>query len=108
MSRWVRSAAAVLAALLSPAMTAEHTKAKPDQRTYKCGQERQQPHGPLEVPEQELDGDVVGVLKHEDRECRHAAERRNGAASELASAGLRRRRNVLHRHQLSPPRQTTP
>src|SRR5215207_2815433 len=108
MSRWVRSAAAVLAALLSPAMTAEHTKSEPDQRTYKCGQERQQPHRPLEVPEQKLDGDVVAVLNHEDRECRHAAERRNGAASQLASAGLLRRGNALHRHQFSPSRQTTP
>src|SRR6476619_1468557 len=56
-------------------MAAQHAEPEEHQRAEPRRDEREQPERPREVPDQEMEGDVLGVLDHEDDEYADAGER---------------------------------
>jgi len=72
----------VRAALDTPAVAAQHAQPEPHQRTDERGDEDQQPDGPRELPHQELDRHIVGVLDHEDGKRPDTRERGDGSGPE--------------------------
>ena len=78
-----RSVSSVRAALYAPAVTSQDAKPEPHECSDEGGDEDEQPDRPGELPRQELDRDVLGVLDHEDGQRTHAGDGRDRTTAEL-------------------------
>ena len=63
-------------------VTAQHTQPEPHERSNQRSHEDEQPERPGEVPEQEVDRDVLGVLDHEDEQRPSSGQGGDGAPAE--------------------------
>src|SRR4029453_16006050 len=68
-------------------MATKDAEPEPDQRTDGRGEQNDQPQRPREIPEEELQRDVLGVLHHEDDQQSRPTDRRDRSTAE-PDAGL--------------------
>src|SRR4029450_11811461 len=96
----------------APPGAAQGAPRAPHERADERSDEDEQPPGPRELPHQELDRHVLGVLEHEDEQRPRTGERRDRATSDarppLLGLGARAVAGAVLDHRDSLPLRSGP